>query len=183
MRNIMLVLLLAISVQAAQAQNRWFTKEGYVRFYSHTPMEDIEAKNYQVNSLVDFSTGDMAFSMLMKSFQFEKALMEEHFNEKYVESAKFPKATFEGKYVSGNPIDPRKAGEHKVTVQGKMTIHGVTRDVQTTGTFKADGSGTVVGTAVFTVKLADYDIKVPGVVKDNIAESIEISVKTEYKPM
>jgi hypothetical protein len=183
MKNLILLALLAVTLQAAQAQNRWFTKEGYVRFYSHTPLEDIEAKNYQVNSLVDFSTGDMAFSMLMKSFQFEKALMEEHFNEKYVESAKFPKSTFEGKYIASSPIDPRKAGEHKVTVRGKLTIHGVTRDVETTGTFKADGKGTVIGTAVFTVKVADYEIKVPGVVKDNIAESIEITVKTEYKPM
>ena len=183
MKNLMLTGVLMLSVFSMQAQNRWFTKEAYVRFYSHTPMEDIEAKNYQVNSLVDFSTNDMAFSLLMKSFQFDKALMEEHFNEKYVESVKFPKATFEGKYIASNPIDPSKACEHKVTVRGKLTIHGVTREVETTGSFTANGQGMVVGKAVFNVKPEDYDIKIPGMVRENIAENIEITVNTELKPM
>ncbi len=177
------VISLFSGLQMLHAQDRWFTREGYIRFYSTTPMEDIEAKNYQVNSLVDFSTGDMAFSMLMKGFRFEKALMEEHFNEKYVESEKYPKSSFEGKYVSASPINPRVAGEYEVQVRGKLTIHGVTREVDVPGRLKSNGEGVVTGQAVFNVKVADYDIKIPGVVKDNIAESIEITVNMEYKPM
>ncbi len=183
MKKILFLALLTLSIQGLHAQNRWFTKEGTIVFLSKTPMEDIEGKNYQVTSLVDFSNNDMAFSLLMKGFQFEKALMEEHFNEKYVESEKFPKATFEGKFVCSQPIVPTMAGEHKVTVRGKLTIHGVTRDVETPGTFKADGKGLMTGTATFTVKTADYDIKIPSVVRENIAESINITVKMDYKAM
>lgn len=178
----MLTALFAVFL-SAQAQNRWFTREGNIRFFSSTPMENIEAHNYQVNGLVDFSSGEMAFSLLMKGFHFEKALMEEHFNEKYVESDKFPKSTFEGKFSAKSPIDPGKAGEYPVTVSGKLTIHGVTQQVETQGLFKADGAGTVNGEAVFTVKPADYDIKIPSVVRQNIAETIEITVRMAYKPM
>lgn len=183
MKILSIIVLLTLSTLSLQAQNRWFTREANIRFYSHTPMEDIEAKNNQVSSLVDFSTTEMAFSLLMKGFHFEKALMEEHFNEKYVESDKFPKATFEGKYIATASIDPTKAGEHKVIVKGKLTIHGVTREVETEGSFSSNGQGVVTGRAVFQVKPADYDIKIPGVVKDNIAESIEITVVTELKPL
>ncbi len=180
-RSLLLTAVL-FAASAIQAQDRWFTREGHIRFHSHTPMEDIEADNHQVNAIIDFASGEMAFSLLMKSFEFEKALMEEHFNEKYVESAKFPKAIFEGR-IGGNVPDPTKAGEVEVPVTGKLTIHGVTREVSTNGTLTSDGNGLVTARAVFSVKPADHDISIPGVVRDNIAESIEVTVDATLAPL
>src|SRR5690606_1745103 len=94
---IILFFLSFISPSLVQAQNNYFTKQGYISFYSHTSVEDIKAENNQVLSIIDFETGDIAITLLMKSFQFEKALMQEHFNENYIESDKYPKANFSGR--------------------------------------------------------------------------------------
>lgn len=186
MRLLTLLALLTAFAQAPsstlQAQDRWFTRDGHIRFYSHTPVEDIEANNHQVSSIVDFATGDMAFSMLMKGFEFEKALMEEHFNEKYVESATYPKAIFEGK-IQDLTLDPNTSGKQEVTVTGTMTIHGVSREVTATGTLESNGSGEVRGQATFEISPEDYAIKIPGVVRDNIAKTLDITVKVVYKPL
>lgn len=184
MRFIALLALLASAAvfSEAQAQDRWFTRDGHIRFYSHTPVEDIEANNHQVSAIIDFATGEMAFSMLMKGFEFEKALMEEHFNEKYVESATYPKAIFEGK-VEGPQLDPSVEGSKEITVTGTMTIHGVSQEVTATGTLSSNGAGEVQGEATFELRPEDYGIKIPGVVRDNIAEVMEVTVKVVYKPL
>lgn len=182
MRHIIgILLLLAVSV-AAQAQNRHMTREGHISFHSSAPLEDIEAHNYQVNSVVDLATGDMAFSLLMKGFEFEKALMQEHFNEKYVESDKYPKAQFEGTFKADEPVDLETDGEYPVHVSGNLTIHGVTQPVATEGTF-AVKEGKLHGQAIFSLTIADYEIEVPAVVRDNIARVIEITVDMVYDPM
>jgi polyisoprenoid-binding protein YceI len=128
--------LMLIGPLAAQ---QYFTKTGYISFYSSAPLEDITAENNQVTSIVDFGTGEMAFSLLMKGFHFEKALMEEHFNEKYVHSDKYPKSTFEGNITNIDNVDLTSDGEYEVDIEGKLTIHGVTKDVSTTGTIKVEG--------------------------------------------
>ena len=183
MQRILILLVLGLTTFSIQAQNRWFTRDGHIKFYSHTAVEDIEADNHQVNSIIDFETGDMAFSLLMKGFEFEKALMEEHFNEKYVESEKYPKAIFEGKLATDQVPNPDKAGTTTVTVTGKLTLHGVTRDVSATGSLTADGAGTVQAKATFYVDPDDYDIRIPGVVKEKIADSMEITVDVTLKPL
>lgn len=163
------------------AAQQYFTKTGYISFFSSAPLEDITAENNQVTSIVDFGTGEMAFSLLMKGFHFEKALMEEHFNEKYVHSNEFPKSTFEGNITNLDDVDLSSDGDYEVDIEGKLTMHGVTQDISTSGTISVK-NGEVSGEAVFPVTLADYDIEIPGVVKDNIAETVEVTVRMDYQP-
>lgn len=163
-----------------QAQ-KFFTKTGTIVFSSETPMEKIEAKNQQVISVLNTEDGEMAFSVLMKGFNFEKALMQEHFNEKYVESDKFPKATFKGKITNLEEVSFSKSGEYKVTVVGEMNLHGETKEVEAEGTLTVS-DGKITGVSTFDLLLADFGIEIPKVVKDNIAESITIVVNTTYEP-
>ena len=118
----------------------------------------------------------------MKGFQFEKALMQEHFNEKYVESDKYPKTVFKGKVTNIEEIDFTKDGEYPAKVKGALTIHGVTKEVEAEGKFVIE-NGEVSATASFPIAVADYEIKIPSVVRDNIAKEVEISVEMKYSLM
>ncbi len=158
------------------------TSNGEITFYSHAPLEDIEATNKQVSCAIDLSKGQMAFSMLMNAFQFEKALMQEHFNERYVESHKYPKATFAGSIEDIDKMDLSKAGSYNVTVSGKLSIHGVTQTVSSKGTLKIGDDKTLTANSTFTINLEDYKVKIPTMYIDNISESIEIKVKVKLKP-
>jgi len=166
----------------AVSQDKYFTKTGKIEFYSKAPMEDIEAKNKTVAAVLDTKTGAIQFSVLMKSFEFEKALMQEHFNENYVESGKYPKGEFRGTITNNSSINYAKDGSYPATVRGKMTIHGVTRDVETNGTVKVEG-GKVTATSSFNIQLSDYGIKIPSVVKDKISNSIKITVDCKMEPL
>lgn len=154
---------------------KYVTKTGYIRFFSTTPAEDIEGRNKQVNSALDKTTGDFVFKVLMKSFEFEKALMQEHFNENYVESDKYPDAMFKGKVANMKDVNFDKGGVYKVIVEGDLTIHGVTRKVKQEGTIEVKGDK-LIAKAKFFVKPADYGIKIPKAVINNISESIEVNV-------
>lgn len=169
--GIILFVLLSVSVSG----QRYITKTGYIRFYSDAPMEKIEANNRQVNSAFDIATGDFVFKVLMKSFVFEKALMQEHFNENYVESDKFPSADFKGKITNLKEINLGKDGTYPAVVEGKLTIHGVTKDVKTTGTFEVK-AGKILGKSKFNILLSDYNVSIPGAVVKNISNTVEISV-------
>lgn len=161
---------------------KYVTKSGNISFYSSAPLEDIEAHNRQVNAALDTGTGDLVFKVLIRSFQFEKALMQEHFNENYMESHKFPTATFKGRITNLNDIDFDQNGTYETTIDGDLTIHGVTRPVSKTGTFTVK-DGRISGKAEFDVLVKDYDIKIPKTVINNIAESIRISVDVELEPV
>ncbi len=177
---IWLMALLAFSI-ASPAQNRYFTKTGHIDFFSHTDIEDISAVNDQVTSFIDLTTGEMVFTVLIRSFQFPKPLMQEHFNENYLESEKFPKASFEGKINEIKSIDFTKTGKYPVKVAGKLTIHGVTQEILADGALTID-NGKIIGESVFQVNPADFGIKIPGVVRQNIAESLKVTVKMNYQP-
>ena len=159
---------------------KYMTRSGHIWFFSHTPLEDIEAHNYQANSALDVISGDMVFSILIKGFEFQKALMQEHFNEKYMESDKYPKASFTGKVTNISSVNTKKNGVYPVTVKGKMTIHGVTKDVETKGTLEVK-DGKILGKAKFPITVKDYNITIPAVVKDNIAEVIDVTVDVAYE--
>lgn len=174
-----LILCLAFSLTAT-AQNRYFTKTGHIDFFSHTAMEDIKGVNDQVTSFLDIGTGDMVFSVLNRSFQFAKPLMQEHFNENYMESEKFPKASFDGKIVDLKSIDFAKSGKYPVKVAGKLTIHGVTKDMEAAGVLTID-KDKINGESVFPINPEDYGIKIPGVVRQNIAESMKVTVQMNYQ--
>ncbi len=178
-----IVILIFITLGMSGNAQKYITKNGYIKFYSETPIETIEAHNRQVNSALDLETGDFVFKVLMRSFEFEKALMQEHFNENYVESEKFPNATFKGKVTNLAQIDFDTAGDYTAVVDGVLTIHGVDRKIKETGTFSVSG-GTVKGICRFIVKPSDYDIRIPKTVINNIAEEIEVTVDVsleEYK--
>ena len=167
---------------AGQAQDKFFTKSGNISFYSKSSLENIEAHNKSVTCVLDTKSGNMQFAVLMKGFEFEKALMQEHFNENYVESHKYPKADFKGAVVNNSSISYTKDGSYPALVKGKLTLHGETRDVETQGTILVR-SGKIEATAEFNVLLADYNITIPSVVKDNISKSIRIQVNCTLDPL
>jgi YceI-like domain len=166
--------LFFLSLTPAVAQKA-YTKNGLISFFSSTKMEDIKADNNQVLCVLNTQNGDLQFSLLNKGFHFAKALMEEHFNENYIESSKFPKSTFKGTVADIGKVNFNKDGAYTVTVKGDLTMHGVTKNITLPGTITVKGAK-VNAASKFMVKLADYKIAVPGAVKNNISESIEITV-------
>ena len=176
-----LAALLFLFAFQAEAQ-RYITKTGNITFFSDGPLEKIEAVNNSVNSALDTQSGMFVFKVLLKSFVFEKALMQEHFNENYVESDKYPLATFKGKVTNINDIDFTKSGSYHAKVKGELTIHGQTNQVSTDGTFTVSGND-IKGETSFTIKLADYHIKIPSIVEGKIAEEILITTAIDLKPL
>jgi polyisoprenoid-binding protein YceI len=176
---VILILVFTVAGSTMQAQ-KYITKNANIRFYSDAPAEKIEAINNQVNCALDASTGDLVFKVLMQSFQFEKALMQEHFNENYVESPKFPNATFMGKIEDINTIDFSKNGKYDVVVNGNLTMHGVTKPISEKGTVEVV-DGKVIANSKFTIAIADYDIKVPSAVVGKISEKVEITVNASME--
>jgi len=179
-KQVIIISALLLSVSSLFAQGKYFTRDGEVHFFSETPMENIDAHNQKATCVLDTETGAVEFAVLIKSFEFEKALMEEHFNENYMESNEFPKATFKGQIqdyskdllASGNPV----------MVKGKMSIHGVVRDVEAKGKIEKEKEGMHLQSA-FIVKPEDYDIEIPNTVRDNIAKEIEVKVDAKLKPL
>lgn len=173
--KILICLVLLFGVLQAPAQ-KYITKTGHIKFYSEAPLEKIEANNRQVNSALDAATGGFVFKVLMKSFEFEKALMQEHFNENYVESDKFPNAQFIGKVTNIKDVDFTRDGVYPATVEGKLTLHGVTKDLKESGTLEVK-QGKVLGKSKFNLAVADYNISIPGNVVRNISKTLEITVE------
>lgn len=171
--------LMAMPVLQAQ---KYFTREGKVSFFSSTPIEDIEAHNSKATSVVDAETGRTEFAVLIKAFQFEKALMQEHFNENYMESGTYPKATFKGQFSDWGSVDLAKDGTYPVEVKGDLTIHGVTNPVAANGTFTVKG-GQVQAVSTFKIAVEDYGIAIPSVVRENIAKELEIRVDCNLQPL
>jgi hypothetical protein len=176
-------LMLALLPLSALAQERYMTRNGHIAFFSATPMENIEANNHKVTSVWDASTGAMQFAVLIKAFEFEKALMQEHFNENYMESTTYPKAEFKGKLAGVTAEQLKKAGNFEVTVTGDLTIHGVTKPSTAKGKVTVDGSGAITASGDFIVKPEDHGIKIPGMVRKNIAEEITVKVRLSYEKM
>ncbi|MBI3219482.1 MAG: YceI family protein [Bacteroidetes bacterium] len=163
----------ALLAQTHAYAQKYAASKSTVSFYSHATIEDIKAANTTSIALADLSTNTVAFSISIKDFAFDKKLMQEHFNEKYMESEKYPKSTFQGT-VQG--FDATKKGEQAVKAIGKLTMHGVTKDVELPGTMEATTDTSLSIKATFTVKLEDYKIKIPQVLWQNIAEEIEVKV-------
>jgi polyisoprenoid-binding protein YceI len=157
---------------------KYTTDKSLVSFYSHATIEDITAINKKVSGLYNLETGDIVFSIPISEFQFAKSLMQEHFNEKYMESDKFPKATFQGK-ISGFDVNNKDAQQAKAI--GKLTIHGVTRDVEIPGTVERQDNKLLM-TTKFIVKLVDYKIAIPQLLWQNIAEQVEVTSEFIFKP-
>lgn len=167
-----LILILTLAFSASQAQ-KFFTNEASISFSSKTALEDIEAQNKKGFGVLDVSNNKLEFAVLLKGFEFRKALMQEHFNENYVESDKYPKATFKG--TVSNDVQWTKDGIYKTTIPGTLTLHGVTHPETATALITVKG-GVISGTAEMQVKPADYAIKIPSLVVEKISETIKVAI-------
>lgn len=180
-RSFLLMMLLILATTAG-AQGRWYTKTGVVRFLSKAPLENIEAVNNTVTAVLEPATGAIQFAVQMKGFAFRKALMQAHFNENYVESDKYPKATYKGAFLQKNEVDYGKEGTYEVKVKGKLTLHGVTREMEAPASIRIDG-GKIWGRSSFNINLSDYNIAIPALVKDKLSNNILVTVDLDLEPL
>lgn len=150
-----------------------------ISFFSSSPLEDITAVNKGAVVVLNTVSGEIQLRISIQNFKFKNSLMEEHFNENYMESQKFPNSIFKGKI--NEKVDYTKDGENKVTVTGKMEIHGVVKDVTIDGTITVKGTELALSSK-FKVKVADYNIKVPSLYVKNIAEVVDVTLNSTLEP-
>lgn len=172
--NIFLLTLLILTGFSASAQ-KYFTKTGNVSFFSETPVENIEAFNRSASVVLDGSTGAVQVAVLIKGFLFEKALMQEHFNENYLESGKYPKAVFKGTLQNFDAGKLKTDGRYVFPLTGDIEIKGVSRPVTTDAVFNVF-NGKITATSDFKVRPEDHGVKIPTVVRDKIANEMEVKV-------
>ena len=177
-----LCLLLICCWTSAPAQDRFFTKTGKITFYSNAPLENIEAANKTAGFVVDSKTGAVQAVVLMRGFEFKKALMQEHFNENYVESHKYPKAEFRGNITNPAEIDYTKDGTYQAEVKGQLTLHGVTKNITAPVTLKVQG-GKVEAESTFSILLSDYRISIPSLVKDKVNNNVKVTIDAKLDPL
>jgi polyisoprenoid-binding protein YceI len=164
-----------------KAQPVYFTRNGLISFYSQTPLENIEAKNNEVASKLNAQNGALEIQLLIKGFQFKKAAMQEHFNEKeYMDSDHFPKAVFKGTITDINKVDFKKNNSYPVTAEGDLSLHGVTNKIKATGTLVVKDDAITITTS-FILKLSDYNVKVPAIVSKKVAETVEVKMDCVYQ--
>ena len=180
--KLLLVFSLIFFSFITSAQVRYYTKNAKINFFSETPLEDIDASNNSSVSVLDTQNGSLQFSLLVKGFEFENEEMQDHFNDDYMESDKFPKAEFKGTLVNNSSIDYKKPGTYNVQVKGLLTIRGVTKEVQSNGTLKVNNDN-IKANSTFHIALADYGIKIPKLVNDKIAKTIKITVDAKLDPL
>jgi len=174
-------LLVAIAYcYSANAQDRLLARNGSISFYSETPVEDIEANTQTAVSVLVKKTGQLEFSVLIKSFTFKKALMQEHFNEDYLESDKFPKSTFRGQIEDLGKVSFERDGKYTVSVAGELTIHGQGRTLTTPFTFTIL-KGVALADSQFDIALSDFNVAIPSLVKDKISKTVKIAVRLKYE--
>jgi len=177
---IKLMLLLALALPwRAMAQQRYFAEKSVVSFFSDGVVEDISATNSKVTSIFDAHDGEVAYLLSIKDFQFVNKLMQVHFNEKYMDTEKFPKSSFQGQITGFSLNNP---GKQEVKAKGKLTLQGVTREIDVPGTIEVVDNRLALRSK-FIIKLADYDIKIPQIVWQNIAQQVEVTVDFLYRPL
>lgn len=176
-------MLFAVTSNAQSTTAKYFTRDGKLKFDATAPAspDKIEAVSNSATCVLDAATGDMAWQVLIKGFKFEKALMQEHFNENYLESDKFPKATFKGKITNLSEVNLSKDGTYNAVVTGKMNLHGVEKDLTTNGAITV-GGGKIRVNAGFSLLLSDYSISIPSVVSGNIAKEAKVLIDASLEP-
>ena len=175
------ILLLSATLFCGLSLNaqKYKTTEGQIEIFSKTPVFTIEGMDKKVASIINFETGDVVATTLVRSFKFHEALVEDHFNENYMESEKYPKASFKGKITNIKDVDLKKNGEYKVTIKGDLTLHGQTNPIDVPGTLTVK-DGKLVGKTVFNVSLAGYKIHVEESYKDAIKDEIKLNITFDY---
>ncbi len=184
MKNLVLTLSIVLIAFSGLKAQSFMTKTGHAQFFSETVAENITANNYKMVSTLDSKTGAMVFSVPIQSFEFEKSMMQKHFNqENYMDSQKYPKAKFKGTITNIADVDFSKDGTYNVTISGNMTIKGKTKPITEKGTLHVKGSE-IHAKSTFNVTIADYGVgKPPKKSKtDNVADVVKVTVDLNYKP-
>ncbi len=186
MKEIISSLVLAVALLTfsfvAQAQDRYVSSKTHIKFFSTTPVEDIEAHNYASVSTIKPGSGEVVFSIPIQSFEFEKAMMQQHFNnEHFLESNVYPKSKFKAAITNLDEIDFSKNGKYQAEIEGEMTIKDKTNPLKESGTITVNDQ-TLTVNAVFDLVLADYGITFneSEMVSTKISKTIEITVVAEY---
>jgi hypothetical protein len=174
--NILTILVLVPSM----AQEKYQLKNSEISFYSEAPLENIEAKNNESKGIIDFSSNNFSLRIPIKSFVFDKNLMQQHFNENYLESDKYPNASFKGS-IEGI-YDIEKNGNYQVTASGELEIHGVKKQRKIPVIIEVKGKDIKIQSK-FIVMLVDHQIDIPTIVFNKIAEKIEVSVKSDLQKL
>jgi polyisoprenoid-binding protein YceI len=180
MKTLFLMAGLLLATLHGFAQDVFSCRNTNMSFFSETPIENIDATSDKAVSAMNVKTGALYFKVAVNTFKFKKQLMEEHFNENYMESDKYPYAEFRGKITDAN-IDLHKDGTYVVNVEGTLTMHGVDKVYKEKATIVVV-NGKPAATSKFNVRLADHHIKIPTLVVQNIAEVVEVTVKASYAP-
>ena len=180
-RYALLLLSLCVGV-IAHSQKRYFTRNAGIHFSAGTAMEDIDAVNNSATSVIDLTTGQIEFAVLIKGFEFKRALMEDHFNENYLESDKYPKATFKGKLTNLENVNITKDGEYPIRIRGLLDLHGVKKEIESDGLLKVRGSQ-ISASSQLNVLLSDYNISVPKLVQDKISKLVSVKIDCNYNEL
>lgn len=178
MKRLIFTFTLIFAILGANAQ-KLVTKSGVIDIFSKTQLFTIEAKNASVASILNIENGDLVASCLVRSFKFKEALVEEHFNENYMESHLYPKATFIGKIVNFSSVDLGKPGNYPIEISGKLTIHGKTSDLLTKGELQVE-KNKIIGKTTFSVSLQEYGIKIEESYKDRIKDDVRLDVVLDF---
>lgn len=176
MKNLIIFILL-LTTSFVISQEKYITKKGSITFEASVPsFEEVKAKNSAVTAILNADNGEFAALALMKGFRFKNALMEEHFNENYVESDDYPKATFKGKLIDFDKNNLKS----EYSIKGILTLHGESKDLTVTGTLnKVDN--TISISSSFKTKPEDFGIKIPGIVSKKIAKDILVSLNFDLQ--
>ncbi|MEX2568269.1 MAG: YceI family protein [Cyclobacteriaceae bacterium] len=176
MKALKLILLVLLWSNMVFGQ-KYFSDQNHVSFFSEAPLENIEAHTYNTRSIFDLETGKIAFTIPIRTFEFEKSLMQQHFNEKFMESDKYPRAKFSGVVENYH----KDQGIQEVEAKGEIEIHGITKEISVPGEMEIDGNQIKI-TTKFPLKVADFEIKIPKVVARNIAETVDVNLEFNYDP-
>jgi polyisoprenoid-binding protein YceI len=179
MKIIIKILILSLLISVKSFGQLYSTQTGETSFFSETPMENISGDNKKVGAILNTSTNEVAVSMKMTAFDFPNKLMQEHFNENYMESEKFPTGSFKGKIIE--TIDYTKNGTYDVTAKGQLTLHGVAQVREVKGKLTIENQKITL-VCNFDVKLVDHKIEVPKLVFTKIAEVIAVKSKYTFTP-
>ncbi|MBN2350063.1 MAG: YceI family protein [Bacteroidales bacterium] len=177
--KIFVVLILVAGSYSVNAQ-KYITKEGTIEIFSETSLFTIEAINKKVASVLNAENGEVVASTLVRSFKFHEALVEEHFNENYMESHNFPKAMFKGKIANFNTVNLSKDGTYPVVIEGELTLHGETRNIKENGKLIITG-GNISASTVFKISLENYKIKIEESYKDRINDEVKLTINFNYQ--
>lgn len=180
MKQVLFITAFLLTCLAGFGQEIYSCRAPKLSFFSSAPLEDISAVSQRGVSAINTKTKAIYFKVPMNTFQFKKALMQEHFNENYIESDKFPFAEYKGKFVED--VDFTKNGTYPVTVEGTLQLHGVEKSYKGKGTITVQ-NGKFNVNSKFNVSVADHKIKIPSLVVKNIAEVVEVTVNADYQPV